>query len=379
MVERFDIHRQSNVRKSARLDQIALLFDWRDESIENHWRVEWNIDERPWTIGMIVGPSGSGKSTLLGERFGAPASFSWPRNRSILDAFPADASLERIIGALTSAGLASVPSWRQPFHSLSGGEQARATVARALAESRRLIAIDEFTSPLDRATARATALCLGRFIRREGARLVVATCHHDVEVWLDPDWIVDVATGHLTWRMVRRSPERRLTVRRSDRSAWRLFQDHHYLSGRLHHSARCFVGWLDESPAVFVAVLPFPHRSRSGFREHRLVCLPTFQGLGVGRAMSDYIASLFVATGRPYFSATTHPSVVRARTRSPDWKMLRSPSRRSPHRFPHWRDRGSSCRRLASFEYIGPARLDDARWAGLPIPSADSIDRNEKD
>ena len=49
-------------------------------------------------------------------------------------------------------------------------------------------------------------------------------------------------------------------------------------------------------PAAFTAVLAFPHARRPGWREHRTVCLPDFQGVGIGNAMSELVASLFVAT-----------------------------------------------------------------------------------
>jgi hypothetical protein len=36
-------------------------------------------------------------------------------------------------------------------------------------------------------------------------------------------------------------------------------------------------------------------------------CLPDFQGVGIDNAMSEFVASLFVATGKPHFSSTSHP------------------------------------------------------------------------
>ena len=70
---------------------------------------------------------------------------------------------------------------------------------------------------------------------------------------------------------------------RVDQSAWKLFKPHHYLDANLHRSAKCFVGMVEGQPAAFVAVLPFPHPSRPGWREHRAVCLPDFQGVGIGK------------------------------------------------------------------------------------------------
>lgn len=47
----------------------------------------------------------------------------------------------------------------------------------------------------------------------------------------------------------------------------------------------------ENRPAAFAGVLPFPHPIRPGWREHRLVCLRDFQGVGIGIALSESIAS----------------------------------------------------------------------------------------
>ena len=78
-------------------------------------------------------------------------------------------------------------------------------------------------------------------------------------------------------------------------------------------------------PAAFTAVLSFPHPTKPAWREHRTVCLPDFRGVGIGNAMSEFVASLFVATGKPHVSATSHPAMIRHRGRSPLWRMTRKP------------------------------------------------------
>ena len=124
-----------------------------------------------------------------------------------------------------------------------------------------------------------------------------------------------------------RRPVIELEIVRCDASAWKLFSRHHYLSGKLHPSAQCFAGLVEGQPAAFVAVLPFPHPTHSGWREHRCVCLPDFQGVGIGNSMSEFVASLFVGTGKPYTSVTSHPAMIHHRARSRNWRMSRGPSR----------------------------------------------------
>src|SRR5205085_6112910 len=104
-------------------------------------------------------------------------------------------------------------------------------------------------------------------------------------------------------------------------------------SGRLHPSAACFAAFVDGCPAAFTAVLFFPHATRPGWREHRTVCLPDFQGVGIGSAMSEFVAARYRATGRPYYSTTGHPALVRHRCRTPRlWRVTRGPATQTrPH------------------------------------------------
>jgi hypothetical protein len=105
-----------------------------------------------------------------------------------------------------------------------------------------------------------------------------------------------------------------------------LFHRHHYLSSTLHRGAKCFLALVDGQPAAFTAVLSFPHPSRAGWREHRTVCLPDFQGVGIGNGLSEFVAGLFKATGKPYYSTTSNPAMIQHRARSPLWRMARKPS-----------------------------------------------------
>lgn len=143
-------------------------------------------------IGLIVGASGSGKSTLI-PRFGEAVTPQWDRQRAIASHFdsPDDAS-ER----LYAVGLNSVPTWRQPYHTLSNGQRFRADLARVLGDG---AVIDEFTSVVDRNVAASASRALRAWVSRTSAsRIVVASCHRDVVPWLRPDWMIDTDAGTLT-------------------------------------------------------------------------------------------------------------------------------------------------------------------------------------
>jgi ParB-like chromosome segregation protein Spo0J/ABC-type ATPase involved in cell division/GNAT superfamily N-acetyltransferase len=367
------VERRSKVELTPRVLQLQGMFDVppAEETVQA-WDVKLDLPA-DWSVGVIVGPSGAGKTTIARELFGdrIVSGWEWPAGKSILDGFPAGMGIADVIGLLSGVGFSSPPAWRKPFGVLSNGEQFRVNLARTLAEMTDLAVVDEFTSVVDRTVAKVGSAAVQKEVRRRKQRLVAVTCHYDVLDWLEPDWVYEPHTGRLARGRLRRRPPIELDVVRCDPAAWDLFKPHHYLSAGHHKAARCFVALYEGRPAAFCSVLPFPHAKRPGWREHRTVCLPDFQGVGIGNALSNYVASLYRATGKPYNGITGHPGFIFARARSKDWRVSRAAKIASSA------NRGSlaatlnaraSVNRLTwSFEYVGPDRADDARGFGLPV------------
>src|SRR5262249_38491248 len=160
-----------------------------------------------WQIGLIVGPSGSGKSTIARRAFGtrmytAP---DWPTDRAVVDCF-GRLSVRHVVELFTAVGFGSPPSWVKPYDVLSNGERVRCDLAGSLTASFKidepLVVFDEFTSVVDRNVAKVCSAAISKGIRRGHlpCRFVAVTCHYDVADWLEPDWIVDMATGELKRR-----------------------------------------------------------------------------------------------------------------------------------------------------------------------------------
>jgi hypothetical protein len=395
------------------------------------WDATLPLEERDWQIGLIVGPSGCGKSTLARELFPESMidGFNWPPDRSIVDAFPVSMGIKDIVGLLSSVGFSSPPSWLRPFRVLSNGEQFRVTIARALAEKPDLAVIDEFTSVVERTVARIGSAAIAKTIRRRGPdergrRLVAVSCHYDIIDWLQPDWIFDPAANEFQWRCLRerreeasppqvdnqraclvaQRPPVELEIARVHRKAWALFQQHHYLSSELNRAAKCFVALVVEAreeacsiqaevrderrentpraqcfasglplrdrtlrPAAFTAVIHRPDAGGGYWAEHRTVCLPDFQGVGIGNALSEFVAALFVATGKRYCSRTSHPAMIRHRARSGLWEMHRGVSFGARHtgRFAAFNRSAALHRLTAGFRYVGPPNYEGARMFGI--------------
>jgi ABC-type ATPase involved in cell division/GNAT superfamily N-acetyltransferase len=357
------------IKRTPRVTLIEELFDI---PLADNSAVEWDVDipieDFEWSVGVIAGPSGCGKSTIANEIFRGSVitSYSdWPKDEAIVEAFPADMTAADVASLLSSVGFSSPPSWFRPYHVLSSGEQFRATAARALAESQNFVVIDEFTSVVDRTAAKIGSCAVAKITRRMKKRLVAVTCHYDVIPWMQPDWVYQPHLRKFTRRLVQRRPSIELEITRTTPESWDLFKKHHYLNQKLNHrGARCFVAYAGNRPAAFAAALPFPHPTSPGWREHRTVCLPDFQGVGIGNALSDYVASLMAATGKPYRSVTAHPGMIWSRQRSYKWRTVRGPyKRRIVTGAPRW---DFSVRRtVASFEYRGPVNYDDAKSFGI--------------
>jgi ABC-type ATPase with predicted acetyltransferase domain len=124
--------------------------------------------------------------------------WSWPRDRSILDAFPKAMGCDEIFGLLSSVGFSSQRHWVKPFHVLSNGQQFRVNVARTLAEMKERAAIDEFGSFVQAEVRQICAAAVSKAVRRRHQQLVAITCHADAVDWFDPDWVLEVLDGGAT-------------------------------------------------------------------------------------------------------------------------------------------------------------------------------------
>lgn len=354
--------RQSKIERSSRVKLLEGLFDLPATGASKlEWTVDLPLDSKEWQIGLIVGPSGCGKSTIARELWPAAMvdGFDWSPTAALVDGFPAEMKIKEITALLSSVGFSSPPAWLRPFRCLSNGEQFRATVARALAENRELCVIDEFTSVVDRTVARIGSAAIAKTIRsRRAGRFVAVSCHDDVVDWLQPDWVFEPATGEFRWRSLQQRPTIQLEVHRCPRSYWRMFAHHHYLSGELSPTADCWLGSVNGKPAVFAANITRQHPAGTWRGEHRLVCLPDFQGVGIGNAMSEFVASVYAGLGETYRSVSGHPAIIAHRTRSPLWECQRKTSMAAVHLGRIGKARktitSSSGRLTASFRYVGP-------------------------
>lgn len=314
------------IRRTPRVIQLEGIFDVAPSAdSKSEWSVNMPIHEKDWKIGLIVGPSGSGKTTIAKEIFKANIieGYAWKEDGSIIDAFPKSISINEITKVLSSVGFSSPPSWLRPFSCLSNGEQFRVTMARALFDERKLIVMDEFTSVVDRTVARIGSHAIAKTIRKAiDKQFVALSCHYDIIDWLQPDWIYQPHLNAFEWRCLQCRPRIEMEVYRTSTQAWEIFKKHHYLSGEINKAARCFIGTIEGQPAAFCAVLHFPHpKAKNVKRCHRLVCLPDFQGCGIGTKMNNFIGSVYKSAGFSYHITTSTPALTRSQGKN--WTTIR--------------------------------------------------------
>jgi ABC-type lipoprotein export system ATPase subunit len=189
-------------------------------------RFSWSFE--PERLHVVAGPSGSGKTTLLnlagglerpdrgevwagGERIdglGPDEGAGWRRRvlgyvsqhstlvgflsarenielALTLRGFPADEATTRAMEWLAWVGLAEVAE--RPGERLSGGEQRRVALARALAPGPRVLLADEPTAHLDRLSGRRVIALLRRAVSEGGVTVITASHDPDLITAADRD------------------------------------------------------------------------------------------------------------------------------------------------------------------------------------------------
>ena len=283
---------------------------------ESNVTIDANLENIPdeWNIGVIYGGSGTGKTTILKHFFKKEIDQSnFDNSISLISNFnwldPKDATL-----LLTQMGLASVPCWLRPFNTLSNGEQYRANLAYIVGKAKEndVVLIDEYTSVVDRDVAKSMSNALQKYIRRTKKKIVLASCHFDIMEWLQPDWIYSPNKRRIErsdlLRQVR--PTINVEIFRCRYETWKVFKQHHYLTDQLNKSAQCYLILTNDKPIGFMAFLPFPGVGDAKTRRlSRMVILPDFQGLGVGKKVFNYICSLYWKERHQMYVRTVSPGL----------------------------------------------------------------------
>ena len=307
---------KSSILQDEITKEVARNFDY-EYSGETIVEIPIPTFPKDFQIGLIVGSSGGGKSTLLRNCFGEEEIIEWDNNKCIASNF---SSFEEASNKFGAVGLNSIPTWLKPYKVLSNGEKFRADMARKLKDN---AVVDEFTSVVNREVAISCSTSISKYIKREGLKnIVFCSCHYDIIPYLQPNWVYDVDKKEFLkeGNYLRREP---ITIEfyPCERRLWNLFKKHHYLTSEINKSAQCYIGLYNKQPIAFASFIALCGRDvKHAWREHRMVVLPDFQGLGIGNKMSEMFGQAFIEKGCQYFVKTSNPRMGIHRDKSPLWR-----------------------------------------------------------
>ena len=126
------------------------------------------------------------------KQFGEEVKSNYDYSKSIISQFP-NYSPQEVCEVFYSIGLSSVPLWLHRPNELSNGERARLEIAWQLLENKNeYILIDEFTSVVNRMTAKSMSFNLQKYIRNKNKKIVICSCHYDIIQWLQPDFVINL-------------------------------------------------------------------------------------------------------------------------------------------------------------------------------------------
>ena len=319
----FDIIKEVKPTKTFRVASVIGKFDLQSENVVEHFKGDINIPDQ-WQVGLIVGKSGTGKTTIAKQLFEDAYITAYEYNaETVLDDMPKECSVEEITAAFNSVGFSSPPSWLKPYSVLSNGQKMRVDLARAILEKNELFVFDEFTSVVDRNVAQIGSFAMQKAIRKTDKKFIAVTCHFDVQDWLLPDWVfnTDTMTFQSFEGQKKNSPDIKFEIfNYGDKSIWKMFAKHHYLSHSHNNAANVFVATVNDEVAGFISILHLPHPKAKTIKNvHRLVILPDYQGAGIGLKLLNEVGKLYKRDKWRYTIVTSAPSLINALKKSNQW------------------------------------------------------------
>jgi len=352
-MQNFNIIKSKELKnKSYRVAKICDQFDYTSDMVQEQFKGSIEFPDN-WNIGIIVGKSGTGKTTIAKELFGKYfCNFKYSAE-CVVDDFDKKLDEKELTKMFSSVGFACVPSWLKSYNVLSNGEKMRVDLARALLTNKEIIVFDEYTSVVDREVAQLGALATHNAIKKTNKKFIAVTCHFDIIEWLQPDWVFSTDEMKMLPRGCLQRPVIKIKIKK-EKGHWNIFRRYHYLTHELHRSATQYVGFYNNKPVCFCAVINFPHAKIKPLRKiHRLVVLPDYQGLGIGGFMLDFVAKLYTQK-KEYIGITTSlNNFAQAIRRNPNWKICHLGRVQKHSNIRHFDNSSSFNRNTFGFKYIG--------------------------
>jgi ABC-type ATPase with predicted acetyltransferase domain len=212
-----------------------------------------NIHMRPTDIVLITGDSGSGKSALLraikadlGTDAADAKEIPIQPDQPIIETVGANTT--QAIEALSQVGLNDAFIFLRPYNQLSDGQKHRYQTALLAASGKPFWVIDEFTSTLDRDTAKILAFNLQKQARKHGKAVIAATTHRDLLKDFAPNVHIHKRYGkEVTVRYFPKakaahcSLTRQMSIKQGTNAEYKTLSEFHYRAGRTPPTRKIFI------------------------------------------------------------------------------------------------------------------------------------------
>ena len=101
-----------------------------------------------------------------------------------------------------------------------------------------------------------------------------------------------------------------------------MFKNYHYMNKDINSGSQIFLAKVWGKIVGFIAIIHFPHPLVKNMKKvSRIVVLPDYQGIGVGKILLNFVGEYFHNLGFRLAITTSHPAINKS-MRMP-WKLVR--------------------------------------------------------